>query len=112
MHFVGVDLAWGDRKPTGLAVLDDDGRLVHVSAARSDDEIAEALAPYVEGDCLVAFDAPLIVTNADREPAGRSRAEQGLRALRRRRAPVQHRQAGVPGRSRAGPGWRLGSGST
>jgi predicted RNase H-like nuclease/ppGpp synthetase/RelA/SpoT-type nucleotidyltranferase len=64
MHFVGVDLAWGDRRPTGLAVLDDEGRLVHVSAVRSDDEIAEALAPYVEGDCLVAIDAPLIVTNA------------------------------------------------
>ncbi|GEL93686.1 DUF429 domain-containing protein [Cellulomonas composti] len=64
MHYVGVDLAWGDRKPTGLAVLDDAGRLVHVSAARTDDEIAERLAPYVAGACLVAIDAPLIVTNA------------------------------------------------
>ena len=64
MHFVGVDLAWGDRKPTGLAVLDDEGRLVHVSAATTDDTIVEALAPYVENDCLVAIDAPLIVTNA------------------------------------------------
>jgi predicted RNase H-like nuclease/ppGpp synthetase/RelA/SpoT-type nucleotidyltranferase len=64
MHFVGVDLAWGDRKPTGLAVLDDAGRLVHVSAAGSDEEIAAALAPYVEGDCVVALDAPLIVRNA------------------------------------------------
>ena len=64
MHYVGVDLAWGDRKPTGLAVLDDDGRLLHVSAARTDDEIADALAPYVEGDCLVAIDAPLVVKNA------------------------------------------------
>ena len=64
MYFVGVDLAWGDRKPTGLAALDDDGHLLHVSAANSDDEIAAALAPYIEGDCLVAFDAPLIVANA------------------------------------------------
>ncbi|MCW2850657.1 MAG: hypothetical protein JWM84_321, partial [Nocardioides sp.] len=30
MYFVGVDLALGERKPTGLAVLDEDGRLVHV----------------------------------------------------------------------------------
>ena len=65
MHFVGVDLAWGDRKPTGLAVLDDEGQLLHVSAADSDDEIAAALSPYVEGECLVAIDAPLIVTNAE-----------------------------------------------
>lgn len=64
MHFVGVDLAWGDKKPTGLAVLDGDGNLLHVSAARTDDEIVAELAPYVEGDCLVAIDAPLIVTNA------------------------------------------------
>lgn len=64
MHFVGVDLAWGDRKPTGLAVLDEDGQLLMVAAANSDDEIVEALAPYVDGDCLVAIDAPLIVTNA------------------------------------------------
>ena len=64
MHFVGVDLAWGLRKPTGLAVLDEDGRLLHVSAAGSDDEIVDALAPYVEGDCVVAVDAPLIVPNA------------------------------------------------
>ncbi len=64
MYFVGVDLAWGDRKPTGLAVLDDDGRLQHLSAVSTDEEIAAALAPYVEGDCLVAIDAPLIVRNA------------------------------------------------
>lgn len=64
MHFVGVDLAWGERRPTGLAVLDADGHLVHVSAADGDDAIVAALAPYVEGDCLVAIDAPLIVTNA------------------------------------------------
>jgi predicted RNase H-like nuclease/ppGpp synthetase/RelA/SpoT-type nucleotidyltranferase len=64
MFFVGVDLAWGERKPTGLAVLDDAGRLLHVSAATTDDEIVAAIAPYVDGDCLVAIDAPLIVRNA------------------------------------------------
>jgi predicted RNase H-like nuclease/ppGpp synthetase/RelA/SpoT-type nucleotidyltranferase len=64
VHYVGVDLAWGDRKPTGLAVLDEAGRLLHVSTVRSDDEIADALTPYVDGDCLVAIDAPLIVKNA------------------------------------------------
>ena len=63
MHFVGVDLAWGERRPTGLAVLDEAGHLLHVSAAGDDDEIADALAPYVEGDCVVAIDAPLIVVN-------------------------------------------------
>ena len=60
---IGVDLAWGTKRPTGLAVLDEAGRLVLVSAVRTDEEIHDALAPYVEGDCLVAIDAPLIVRN-------------------------------------------------
>ncbi|GGR63905.1 putative RNase H-like nuclease/ppGpp synthetase/RelA/SpoT-type nucleotidyltransferase [Nocardioides luteus] len=74
MHFIGVDLAWGVRRPTGLAVLDEEGRLVHVSAAKTDDEIVAALEPYAEGDCLVAIDAPLIVTN----PTGNRPAEAAL----------------------------------
>ena len=64
MYFVGVDLAWGDRNPTGIAVLDEDGRLLQVSAARTDDEIIEAVAPFCADECVVAVDAPLIVTNA------------------------------------------------
>jgi len=63
MYFVGLDLAWGERKPTGVAVLDDDGRLLHVSAQGTDAAIVDAVGPYVEGDCLVGIDAPLIVTN-------------------------------------------------
>jgi predicted RNase H-like nuclease/ppGpp synthetase/RelA/SpoT-type nucleotidyltranferase len=74
MHFVGVDLAWGDRKPTGLAVLDGEGCLLHVSSAVTDDAIVAALAPYVEGDCLVGIDAPLIVSN----PTGNRPAEAAL----------------------------------
>ena len=64
MFHIGVDLAWGTKRPTGVAVLDASGRLVHVSAALTDEQILETLAPYVEGPCLVALDAPLIVRNA------------------------------------------------
>jgi predicted RNase H-like nuclease/ppGpp synthetase/RelA/SpoT-type nucleotidyltranferase len=64
MYFVGVDLAWGENKPTGLAVLDERGHLVHVSAAGPDEEVVAALEPFVDGECLVALDAPLIVRNA------------------------------------------------
>lgn len=64
MHYVGVDLAWGERKPTGVAVVDADGTLVALAAVQSDDQIAELLAPYVEQDCLVAIDAPIVVANA------------------------------------------------
>ncbi len=74
MHFVGVDLAWGENKPTGLAVLDGSGHLLHVCAAQADEEILAALSPYVDGDCVVAIDAPLIVKN----PTGNRPAEAAL----------------------------------
>lgn len=64
MNFVGIDLAWGERAPSGLAVLDESGSLVHLSRATTDAQIAEALSGYVAGDCLVGIDAPLVVTNA------------------------------------------------
>ena len=64
MHFVGVDLAWGQRNPTGIAVLDDEGSLVHVSAATDDASVLAALAPYTDGPCLVGIDASLVVQNA------------------------------------------------
>jgi len=74
MYFVGLDLAWGERKRTGVAVLDEAGKLVHLSSAKDDDGIRAAIAPYVEDDCLVAFDAPLVVTN----PTGQRPSEAAL----------------------------------
>ncbi|MCV7102486.1 DUF429 domain-containing protein [Mycobacterium palustre] len=74
MYFVGVDLAWGGRKPTGVAVLDANGRLVRLGAVGDDAAVLAALTPYVRGDCLVAFDAPLVVTN----PTGQRPAEAAL----------------------------------
>ena len=76
MYFVGLDLAWGPRKPTGIAAVDDTGRLVFAGAATDDDDIRAALAPYLRDDCLLAIDAPLIVTN----PTGQRPAERQLNA--------------------------------
>ncbi len=63
MHFVGLDLAWGEKNQTGVAVIDTDGRLHHVGAAQDDASIIDAIAPFTGDDCLVAIDAPLIVNN-------------------------------------------------
>jgi predicted RNase H-like nuclease len=63
MHFVGLDLAWGEKNSTGVAVIDSDGRLLHVGVAHDDASIQAALSPYVSSDCLVAIDAPLVVKN-------------------------------------------------
>ena len=76
MHFVGLDLAWGQRKPTGVAVVDDTGKLLLATAVTDDASIRGILEPYTEGDCLVSIDAPLIVTN----PTGQRPAERQLNA--------------------------------
>jgi predicted RNase H-like nuclease/ppGpp synthetase/RelA/SpoT-type nucleotidyltranferase len=78
--YLGIDLAWGGQNPTGIAVLDDQARLLHVSAVRTDDEIEATLAPYAEGRVVAGIDAPLVVTNA----TGSRPAEQALSADFRR----------------------------
>ena len=65
MHFVGLDLAWGEKNHTGVAAIDSDGRLLHVGSAQDDASIEAAIAPYISDECLVAIDAPLIVPNAE-----------------------------------------------
>jgi predicted RNase H-like nuclease len=74
MYFVGLDLAWGEKNQTGVAVIDSDGRLLHVDAAQDDASIEAAIAPYVSDECLVAIDAPLIVNN----PTGHRPCEAAL----------------------------------
>ena len=76
MYFVGLDLAWGERRPSGIAVVDTDGRLVDVGVGTDDDSIVAALRPYTCDECLVAIDAPLIVKNA----TGQRPAERELNA--------------------------------
>ncbi|GAB3953267.1 DUF429 domain-containing protein [Kribbella albertanoniae] len=63
MHYVGVDLAWGQNNITGLAVLNATGQLLAATQRKTDSEIIEWLSPWTTGPCLVAIDAPIIVTN-------------------------------------------------
>ena len=74
MHFVGLDFAWGEVKPTGVAVINADGALVHISAQTDDASILAATEAFVAEDCVVGIDAPLIVTN----PTGNRPCEAAL----------------------------------
>lgn len=104
MYFAGVDLAWAGRNPSGVAVVDSDGDLVSVGAARDDDEILAALRPYVRGDCVVAFDAPLVVNN----PTGQRPAETALnRDFRRFEAGTHPCNTGKPEFANGPRGGRL-----
>ena len=69
MRFVGIDLAWGGRRPSGLAVLDPGGAVVAEGWATGDEEIGGFLAVHDPGGAVVALDAPLVVGN----PAGTRR---------------------------------------
>ena len=104
--FLGIDLAWGEKQPTGLAVLDADARLLYLAAVRTDEEIGAALAPYLGPDCVAGIDAPLVVTNADRLAPGGAGAEPRLPQVRGRHPPLQHRQGRVRPRHPRRPGLR------
>src|ERR687897_3859586 len=73
MRFVGIDLAWGGRRPSGLAVLDPGGVVVGEGWATSDDELSGFLERHDAGGAVVALDAPLVVAN----PAGTRRGGEG-----------------------------------
>jgi predicted RNase H-like nuclease len=64
VRFLGVDLAWGERGRTGVAALDEAGRLIASASVRTDDEICAFAAEHAPGACTAAIDAPLIVPNA------------------------------------------------
>jgi len=66
--WVGIDLAWGTRNPSGLAMLEwREDRLCEVAPTQlvySDEEICRAIAEQDVGNTLViAVDAPLVVPN-------------------------------------------------
>src|SRR6201999_4631956 len=78
---------------TGVAVVDARGRLVQVGAFRDDADVLAAVKPYVQEDCLVAFDAPLVVTN----PTGQRPAEAAFnRDFRRYEAGAHPVNTGKP----------------
>jgi predicted RNase H-like nuclease len=66
VKFVGVDLAWSERNPSGVAVIEADGTLGRAAShLRSNQEICQYTGLSEEDDAVVAIDAPLIVSNAE-----------------------------------------------
>lgn len=62
---VGLDLAWGERARTGVAVADPKGRLVASASMRMDEEITAFVNSHAgDGGVVAALDAPLVVRNA------------------------------------------------
>jgi predicted RNase H-like nuclease len=63
-YFLGLDLAWGESAWTGVAVVDEGGRLLEMDRVRTDAEIEQRLRPYLDGPVVLGIDAPLIVRNS------------------------------------------------
>jgi predicted RNase H-like nuclease len=74
MRFIGVDLAWGERNPSGLAVLDQGGEVVAEDLATSDADVAAFVSAHDAGGAVLGLDAPLVVRN----PSGRRACEDEL----------------------------------
>lgn len=80
MKFIGLDLAWSARNPSGVAVLegDRDGARLTFSGVLGDDaELLAFLDAQLSGPVIVAVDAPLSVPNA----TGQRPAEAQLAAV-------------------------------
>jgi predicted RNase H-like nuclease len=74
MRFIGVDLAWGKRNPSGLAAIDRGGKVVAEAIATTDAEIAAFVSAHDGDGAVLALDAPLVVRNQ----AGRRACEAEL----------------------------------
>src|SRR6266536_3084206 len=99
MRFIGVDLAWGGRNPSGLAVLDASGNVVAEGQATRDRDVAAFVAAHDGDGAVLGLDAPLVVRN----PAGTRPCESELqrRYGGRHAGPYSTNLARLGGRVRA-----------
>jgi len=71
MKFVGIDLAWSDQNPSGVAVIGSDGTLDRVAGdIASNEDICDFARLNGSQDAVVAIDAPLIVKSDTFGPPG------------------------------------------
>ena len=64
MNYVGIDLAWTNKRPSGLCILNDSGQIIFwETALLGDDEIVDIIQKVNDGPLQIAIDAPLIVPN-------------------------------------------------
>ncbi|MGI9135832.1 MAG: DUF429 domain-containing protein [Candidatus Nanopelagicales bacterium] len=102
MQVAGIDLAWGSRARTGIALTDHHGALLRSGSVVTDDEIAAFLAG--SSPAVIAIDAPLVVTNA----AGMRDCERDLsRDFRRFHAGTHPTNMGRPSMQPQPRGMRL-----
>ena len=64
MIYVGIDLAWTNKRPSGLCILDNSGQILFWETALLDDsDFVAIIQKYDDGTLQIAIDAPLVVPN-------------------------------------------------
>ena len=77
-RFLGLDLAWSDRNPSGLAAIDEAGTILDLRAdLRSDTDVLAWIRAWLGTRGVIGIDMPTVVRN----PGGARRAENELRAV-------------------------------
>jgi predicted RNase H-like nuclease len=67
LKFVGIDLAWGEQKPSGVAVIESEGKVLKASAdLMKNEEICRFASLDSLEQAVIAIDAPLVVQNSDK----------------------------------------------
>lgn len=74
--FIGIDLAWSNRNPSGCAVIRNRRLIAYASSLGSDNEIVAYVREQLEDECpaIIGVDAPLSVPN----PSGSRRCDREL----------------------------------
>ncbi|GAC1536536.1 MAG: DUF429 domain-containing protein [Candidatus Velthaea sp.] len=86
-RFLGLDLAWSDRNPSGCAALDGAGRLLDVRAdLRTDAQVLDWIRTWIGDRGILGIDMPTIVRNA----SGIRPCERELAAVFRRHHAAPH----------------------
>ena len=65
-YFIGIDLAWGEKNPSGFSVAIESGKKLKILDSKlllSIDEIVQEVQKYDEQRVLIGVDAPLLVPN-------------------------------------------------
>jgi len=86
-RFLGLDLAWSPRNPSGVAALDEAGAVIDARAdLRGDDEVLQWIRTHLAPTTVLGFDIPTIVPNE----TGMRRCERELGADFRRYHAAPH----------------------
>ena len=65
-YFIGIDLAWGDKNPSGFSVITKMSKKLKIVESKllySIDDIVQEIQKYCDDEVFIGVDAPLVIPN-------------------------------------------------